>query len=79
MVVEFDDNEITTNPNAIVYGEHSDALREAYLKVLNITDPAAVTENQRQKVNEIMDTMNRLEVYVDGDAGEKKVDWWKPR
>lgn len=57
-----------------MYGEYSYTLQEAYLTVPNHIDPASVPEHESQSVNEIIDTMNRHELYVDGTVRDKWID-----
>ncbi|XP_057180489.1 uncharacterized protein LOC130548055 [Triplophysa rosa] len=72
MVVHFRVDEFYVNANGVMYGVYCRALREALLVVLGDINPGDVTEEQRQRVNLVIDNMNNFEIYVDEFA---KVKW----
>ncbi|RXN17963.1 hypothetical protein ROHU_007933 [Labeo rohita] len=72
MVVHFGEDEFYVNANAVVYGKYCRALRGALLDVLRHINADDVTEEERQRVNFVVDNMNNLEIYVDQLA---KVKW----
>ncbi|MCI4387041.1 hypothetical protein PGIGA_G00069440 [Pangasianodon gigas] len=65
MVVHFVEDEFYVNANGVLYGEYCRALRGALLDVLRRINPGDVTEEERQRVNFVIDNMNNLEIYVD--------------
>ncbi len=71
MKAYFDEDEFYVNANAVVYGVYCRALREALLAVLRHINPGDVTEVERERVNLIIDNMNKLEIYVDHMAKDK--------
>ncbi|XP_016430949.1 uncharacterized protein LOC107757863 isoform X2 [Sinocyclocheilus rhinocerous] len=72
MVVHFGEDEFYVNANGVMYGEYCRALRGALIDVLRRINPGDVTEEERQRVNDVIDNMNNLEIYVDQLA---KVRW----
>ncbi|XP_016151470.1 uncharacterized protein [Sinocyclocheilus grahami] len=72
MVVHFGEDEFYVNANGVMYGEYCRALRGALIDVLRRINPGDVTEEERQRVNFVIDNMNNLEIYVDQLA---KVRW----
>lgn len=72
MVVHFAEDEFYVNANAVLYGEYTRALRDALLAVLNHINAGDVTDEERQRVTELINNMNNLEIYVDQLA---KVKW----
>ncbi|KAK2915684.1 hypothetical protein Q8A67_000058 [Cirrhinus molitorella] len=71
MVVDFDEDEFYVNANGVVYGVYCRALREALLDVLRNINPDDVTEEERRRVNFVIDNMNNLQIYVDEFAKDK--------
>ncbi|XP_042603920.1 uncharacterized protein LOC109080831 isoform X2 [Cyprinus carpio] len=71
MVVHFREDEFYVNANAVFYGEYCRALREAMLVVLHHINPGDVADEERQRVNDVIDNMNNLAIYVDQLAKEK--------
>ncbi len=63
------------NANGVLYGEFSRALSEAMLAVLNHINPGDVTRKERQRVNFVIDNMNKHEIYVDQMAKVKWIDY----
>ncbi len=74
MVVGFGADEFYVNANAVEYGEYCRELREAMLAVLNHINPDDVTEEERERVNFVIDNMNKYEIYVDPLAKVKWID-----
>ncbi|XP_073690552.1 uncharacterized protein [Garra rufa] len=74
MVVDFSEDEFYVNANAVVYGIYCRALRGALLDVLRRKYPNGVTEEERQRVNFVIDDMNNLEIYVDQLAKDKWIN-----
>ncbi|KAA0721417.1 hypothetical protein E1301_Tti023158 [Triplophysa tibetana] len=72
MVFHFGEDEFYVNANAVMYGVYCRALRDALLVVLGHINPDDVTEEERQRVNFVIDNMNNYEIYVDDFA---KVRW----
>ncbi|KTF94309.1 hypothetical protein cypCar_00047363 [Cyprinus carpio] len=72
MVVHFGQDEFYMNANAVMYGEYCRALRGALLDVLRHINPGDVEDEERQRVNFVIENMNNLEIYVDQLA---KVRW----
>lgn len=72
MVVHFGQDEFYVNVNAVMYGEYCRALRGALLDVLRHINPGDVADEERQRVNDVIDNMNNLAIYVDHLA---KVRW----
>ncbi|XP_056614396.1 uncharacterized protein LOC130429700 [Triplophysa dalaica] len=72
MVVRFSQDEFYVNANGVVYGEYCRALRVALLDVLRHINPGDVTEDERERVKFLIDTMNNFQIYVDELA---KVSW----
>lgn len=72
MVVHFALNEFYVNANALLYGEYARALHVALLAVLNHINTGDVPGEERQRVTDLIDNMNNLEIYVDQVA---KVKW----
>ncbi|KTF79953.1 hypothetical protein cypCar_00045456, partial [Cyprinus carpio] len=72
MVVHFGEDEFYVNVNAVMYGEYCRALRGALLDVLRHINPGDVADEERQRVNDVIDNMNNLAIYVDQLA---KVRW----
>lgn len=48
-----------------MYGEYCRALRDALLAMLNHINPGAVTAEETQRVNFVIDNINNLGIYVD--------------
>lgn len=73
MVVHFGQDEFYVNANGVMYGEYCRALRGAMLSVLcPCKNPGDVTEEERRRVNFVIDNINNLQIYVDQLA---KVKW----
>ncbi|KAI5612737.1 hypothetical protein C0J50_4469 [Silurus asotus] len=71
MVVHFDDDEFYVNANSIMYGAYCRNLREAFFKILGHINPLDVTEEEKERVNFVIDNMNNFEIYVDHLAKQK--------
>lgn len=65
MVVHFGEDEFYVNANGVMYGIYCRELRQALLGVLSHINPGDVTQEERQRVNFVIDNMNNLEIYVD--------------
>lgn len=74
MVVHFSEDEFYMNANSFMYGEYCRALRGALLDVLRHINPDDVTEEERQRVNFVIDDMNNLQIYVDEMARDKWIN-----
>ncbi|XP_052444157.1 uncharacterized protein LOC127985976 isoform X1 [Carassius gibelio] len=65
MVVHFGEDEFYVNANGVMYGEYCRALRDAMLVVLGHINPEDVIQQERERVNFIIDNMNNFAIYVD--------------
>lgn len=74
MVVHFGEEEFYMNANALMYGEYCKILRRALLDVLRNINQDDVTEEERQRVNFVIDNMNNLQIYVDEMAKDKWIN-----
>lgn len=74
MVAHFDPEDLYVNANALMYGEYSRALRAAMIDVLRRINPGDVTPEDRNRVDNIIDNMNNLQIYVDQLAKEKWIN-----
>ncbi len=71
MVVDFNQDDFYVNVNAVLYGVYCRALREGMLDVLRHKKPDDVTETERERVNSVIDNMNKRQIYVDHMAKDK--------
>ncbi|XP_046700517.1 uncharacterized protein LOC124382465 [Silurus meridionalis] len=71
MVVHFDHEDLYINTNGVLYGTFQEELCDALLNVLGHINPEDVTEADKERLNDVINYMNRLEIYVDQIAKEK--------
>ncbi|MGL5623384.1 hypothetical protein [Cetobacterium sp.] len=74
MVVHFEPEDQYKNNNATLYGIHHEELIEAFLNVLGHINPEDVTEADKEHLNDEINKINRLEIYVDTDAKKKWIE-----
>lgn len=71
MVVFFADDEYYVDANAIPFGQYCRDLRDALLVVLGNINPDDVTDEERRRVETLLNDMNNLQIYVDQAAKQK--------
>ncbi|XP_046698531.1 uncharacterized protein LOC124381157 [Silurus meridionalis] len=74
MVVHFEPEDQYKNENASLYGRYHEDLTKAFLNVLGHINPEDVTEADKEHLNDEINKINRLEIYVDEDAKKKWIE-----